>query len=320
MTLKDKIYLEEGAHHDREDGFCIAEVVAYLAGEPHTDWPACASPVLIAFASKANDVLDDEPRQELLPLAAELVDTRCDRCEGERAKSLVFAAIRESLPETMRFFDMPVSARSLLTQRSSDLDQVYRFVARLGGNWPDQIAHDRDVVLDMLDYAIRHDWVAAMEGAADTAVRSALLSAEQHSAHVIEYVRRAIALCPHRSMSAGCRVDVRVYADPEGPYVAMLVVGKEQAVRCDVTLAAGRGLADMMALARSSLTGDLLPEGQFPEGSERFAPVISAANVSGLGIGEDMRLVALLYKGQDYILHGDDMNPEVQRYFGVLGP
>lgn len=41
----DTIVLERGAHASIEDGGCIMEWTAYLAGEPHSDHPACVSGV-----------------------------------------------------------------------------------------------------------------------------------------------------------------------------------------------------------------------------------------------------------------------------------
>jgi hypothetical protein len=38
--------LSHGSHDRREDGMCLMEAVAFLAGERHSDRPVCACPVL----------------------------------------------------------------------------------------------------------------------------------------------------------------------------------------------------------------------------------------------------------------------------------
>lgn len=67
--------LGAGAHESRSDGVCLLEYVAWLAGEPHTDKPRCVSPVLATFGRHLNDVLPDDLRQQLEPLAQALIGT-----------------------------------------------------------------------------------------------------------------------------------------------------------------------------------------------------------------------------------------------------
>ena len=76
----ETITLESGSHATREEGVCAMEAVAWLAGEPHSDAPECASPVIAAFLRSWNDALPtDEGRQRLLlPLLPLAVDTRAD--------------------------------------------------------------------------------------------------------------------------------------------------------------------------------------------------------------------------------------------------
>ena len=49
--------LTHGSHATRDEGMCLMEAVAYLAGEPHTDAPACACPVLTTYAIAINDAM-----------------------------------------------------------------------------------------------------------------------------------------------------------------------------------------------------------------------------------------------------------------------
>ena len=61
--------------HDATDAptgdrdMCIMEAVSFIAGEPWSDTPACASPVIAAFLRGWNDALSDADRDHLLPAA-----------------------------------------------------------------------------------------------------------------------------------------------------------------------------------------------------------------------------------------------------------
>jgi hypothetical protein len=51
------------------------EATAVLAGEPHSDRPACVHPVLATLARVVNDAVADEVRATLLPLSVRLIGT-----------------------------------------------------------------------------------------------------------------------------------------------------------------------------------------------------------------------------------------------------
>ena len=74
------ITLKSGSHATREEGVCAMEAVAWLAGEPHSDAPKCASPAITAFLRNWNDALptDEDRNRLLLPLLPLAVDTRAD--------------------------------------------------------------------------------------------------------------------------------------------------------------------------------------------------------------------------------------------------
>lgn len=88
--------LTYGQHATREDGMCLMEAVAYLAGEPHTDAPACACPVLTTFATCINDAMgkgsdgDALRARYLHDLAPMLVGSRSTP-EVEQARAYVLA-------------------------------------------------------------------------------------------------------------------------------------------------------------------------------------------------------------------------------------
>ena len=100
----DSIHLAFGSHKTREEGMCLLEAVAYIAGEPHTDRPKCVCPVLAAFGRAWNDALDDEDRNRLLrPFIPRLVGTR-STVEVEQRRAFMAAdwAVRVATPVWLR--------------------------------------------------------------------------------------------------------------------------------------------------------------------------------------------------------------------------
>ena len=78
--------LKKGAHGARDNGLCAMEAAAWMAGEPHSDHPACVSPVIAAFMREWNDDLpSDEDRDRLLkPLLPLTLNTRTVAADEER--------------------------------------------------------------------------------------------------------------------------------------------------------------------------------------------------------------------------------------------
>ena len=85
-NLADDVVLERGDHANAQDGFCLMELVAYVAGEPWSFEPECVSPVLTEFGYKLNDCLPDDLRQQLKPLIPDLIGTRDDGLDDARAR------------------------------------------------------------------------------------------------------------------------------------------------------------------------------------------------------------------------------------------
>lgn len=52
--LNPTFTLAEGSHKSIDDGACLMEAVAYVAGEKFSDHPECASKVLGAFGRSLN--------------------------------------------------------------------------------------------------------------------------------------------------------------------------------------------------------------------------------------------------------------------------
>lgn len=104
QRLIDQHPLRRGAHPSRDDGMCAMEMVAWLAGEPHSDEPRCACPVLAALVRAINDSLSDEARNRYLrPLVPQLVNTRGSAAdERRRGQVLLDGLVRELVPAWLR--------------------------------------------------------------------------------------------------------------------------------------------------------------------------------------------------------------------------
>jgi len=74
--LLDGTALQYGAHSRREDGMCAMELVAYIAGEPHSYEPACASELLTGYTIRINDHMRTSERRNLKPFLPRIVGTR----------------------------------------------------------------------------------------------------------------------------------------------------------------------------------------------------------------------------------------------------
>src|ERR1700676_304692 len=86
----DTLTLLTGAHEAASGEMCVMEAVAYVAGEPWSDHPACACPVISAFLRSWNDSLpSDADRDRLLkPLVLQLIDTKATQAIEERRSYL----------------------------------------------------------------------------------------------------------------------------------------------------------------------------------------------------------------------------------------
>ena len=102
---------DENAHH----AMCVMEAVAYVAGEPWSDAPACACPVITAFMVSWNDSLPDADRTRLLaPLIPLLVGTRSTPAiEQRRATMAADWLIRVHTPAWLRLAKLDTQAAAL---------------------------------------------------------------------------------------------------------------------------------------------------------------------------------------------------------------
>ena len=83
----NNLTLQHGSHSADDAGraMCAMEAVAWIAGEPHSDHPQCASPAIAAFMRSWNDGLNDADRDRLLkPFLVRLVGSRGTPEQEER--------------------------------------------------------------------------------------------------------------------------------------------------------------------------------------------------------------------------------------------
>jgi hypothetical protein len=99
-ALYGKIELVRGVGKPRQSQLCIMSLVAFLAGERHSDHPNTASPTIGRFAITINDQMPDHLRGRLKPFAPAIIGTR-DELDRMRAEMLT-AAVREEVLPRMR--------------------------------------------------------------------------------------------------------------------------------------------------------------------------------------------------------------------------
>jgi hypothetical protein len=101
--------LSKGGHRPEDGAGCLLEAVAYVAGEPWSDRPACASPVLITYGQRLNDVLPDDLRQQLVPFIPRIVGTAGDGKDERRSYLALDWLTRTYLPAWLRLVPACVS-------------------------------------------------------------------------------------------------------------------------------------------------------------------------------------------------------------------
>ena len=120
----DRVELVSGSIGDPGQGrMCLMSLVAFLAGEPHSDAPGCASPVVQAFAVAVNDHMPRAARQRLKPFAPRIIGT------GDGLDRLRAAVLRRALAE-----EIPPEAPAGPRPAGHDAPAVGRF-AKLRRLW-----------------------------------------------------------------------------------------------------------------------------------------------------------------------------------------
>ena len=119
--------LSDGAHDEASGEMCVMEAVAFIAGEPWSDSPQCASPVIAEFMRSWNDALPDDERDALLrPLIPHLIGTRADDAtEHRRALMAADWLVRVNTPAWLRLAGLTAQADALTSlPEITDMTQV----------------------------------------------------------------------------------------------------------------------------------------------------------------------------------------------------
>ena len=153
--------LGKGAHESFASGAGVMEAVAYIAGEPFSDHPWCASPVLGALLRAWNDCLDDETRQRLKPYAARLVGTAGSEDDEERRREMLWEWVLGTLvPRWLETAGMHTEAERVRVDGRQVLADVH------GKAWESRMAARARVEALVRDYI---DSASAAESAAPAA-------------------------------------------------------------------------------------------------------------------------------------------------------
>lgn len=115
------IKLGTGKHTSRDYGMCAMEAVAFLVGEPHSDWPTCACPAITQVMQWANDSMRREPRQTILvPLLPQVIGTvRSTATTLRRMRCFVDWCWRTYLPIWLDAAGLPGVATALRASSES---------------------------------------------------------------------------------------------------------------------------------------------------------------------------------------------------------
>lgn len=166
--------LKHGSHDQNRDGqLCAMEAVAYIAGEPWANHPACACPVITTFMVLWNDALPtDADRDRLLkPLIPSLVGTRADAASEQRRAFLALDwLVRVFVPTFLELDPAYVSYGQALRNLPEIVDLASAFAA-------EEIIVNAHRAVEAADQPVARDGSvddetskAAYDGASDAAV------------------------------------------------------------------------------------------------------------------------------------------------------
>jgi hypothetical protein len=106
------------------------ELASMLAGEPFTDQPESACPVIASFLRAYNDVVDDSRRQDLYAYASKVVgSTRSAAVQRARADRLAAWALEMRQRRWTRWF-VPRWVRGIGAERHPPIDVLGLHAAR----------------------------------------------------------------------------------------------------------------------------------------------------------------------------------------------
>jgi hypothetical protein len=138
LSRAEGVTLSHGSHASREHGMCVMELVAFVAGEPHGDFPGCVPREISRLAQRVNDAPiwdSDAQRTEALRPLIPLMLRAAHGPEARRRRAYLaahFAAQRaadalDSIGKTeaaakLRAITAPTSGDECLALRSAALE------------------------------------------------------------------------------------------------------------------------------------------------------------------------------------------------------
>lgn len=148
-NLLKSIPLASGAHKTPADGVCVMECVAYLQGEPYSDHPECACPVITAFVALSSDVISTPERQILGKRILRIAGSRSTPdVAARRLYFLVAYVTRTALPRALSLANLEACALPL---------------TRLPDYTGEQLASTYLAAIDAARIAINDQFASALE-------------------------------------------------------------------------------------------------------------------------------------------------------------
>ena len=155
--------LKHGSHQP-DSQFCVMEAVAFVAGEPWSDHPQCACPIISSFLRNWNDRLpSDAERDRLLKhFVPRLVGTLNPKLEVKRVIMIGDWTVRTVVPELLRLMKKDEDADKLAAlpeigsaeKLAEGLDRALALALALDRALARPLARDRDLARDLaLDLA-----------------------------------------------------------------------------------------------------------------------------------------------------------------------
>ncbi|KKN33956.1 hypothetical protein LCGC14_0798740, partial [marine sediment metagenome] len=204
------LMLSDGGHGSRKEGVCATEAIAWLAGEAHSDHPACLCPSLGSFLRDWNDSLPDEDRTLLIRplLVPAMLATVSPKASERRAWMALDWLVREHMVAWLRlaklddhadaFVAMPeiVSVSTLdVSKIDAAWDAAGDAAADAAGDAAGAVARAAAWSAEAAARAAAGDaaWAAARDAAGDAAGAAARDAARDAAGAVARAVARAAA-------------------------------------------------------------------------------------------------------------------------------
>ena len=188
----DAISLRAGGHQSPDDGFCVMELTSFLAHEPWSDAPQCASPVIAAFLRSWNDSVSDDFRQRLKPYAARVIGTRTtDADETTRAWLATDWMVRTMAPAWLELAGLSAQAAELRALQPLTTAAIALSVREILSRVRTDAAAARAAAGDAARAAAR---AAAGDAAGDAAKQRLAPTVEQLQVSAFDLLDRMIAV------------------------------------------------------------------------------------------------------------------------------